>query len=715
MMLPLSLLRLTPSALHSEARARRLRRLLEGVTLWLAFGLLLMVQPLYAEAAGTGDLGSLELVAPSGGARVSALALDSRFDVTVSGLIASTRLVRRFRNPSDQWREGVFVFPLPEKASVYGLVMTVGERRIEGKVLPRAEARRTYDTAKQAGQQAATVDQDRPNLFTSRVANLPPGGEVTIELSYQQPVAYRQGVFELDLPSTLTPRYMPGPPLAQASPADWRSGWALATALVPDAGAISPFTVTPADLADGSHRMAINVTLNTGLPLASVASPSHPISVQDTANGVQVALSPSTDDADGHRPTTVRMDRDFVLRWAPAAGQAPVAAVFHERFEGEDYLMTLLVPGQASEAALPRDLVFVIDTSGSMAGASIREARLALARGLGTLGHDDRFNIIQFNSQAEALFMAPVPADGNHLARARRYLAGLTADGGTEMASALSLALGDGSERNDAPARVRQVVFITDGAVGNEAGLFQQIRRQLGSQRLFTVGIGSAPNRYFLREAARWGRGSYTSVADSGDLGGPLDALFASMAAPVLTDIRTDWPGTAEAYPARPGDLFQGEPLVQVVRGVPARGQLTVSGLTTRGTAWSRTLDLGQAAPATGLHRRWARARIDDLQDQAALSGTEPDKATITALAMRHSLASPYTSFVAVDTTPSRPVEAPLMADSVPTLLPAGSTPGMLRYPGTATGWPLMVLAGTVGAVLMGFWWSVLARRRVAV
>jgi Ca-activated chloride channel family protein len=492
---------------------RRFKQICEGVSLWLAVLLMLFVHPLYAEANEADNVGQLHFVDGQGQWQEPALVLDSEFDIQVSGLIADTRLLRSFRNTSDQWREGVFVFPLPEKASVYGLTMKVGERTIEGKVQPKETARQTYEKAKQAGQHAA------------------------------------------------------------------------------------------------------------------------------------------------------------------------------------------LVPGENATMVLPRDLVFVIDTSGSMAGASIRQARRALQAGLATLTPRDRFNVIQFNSQTHSLFMQPEVATGNKLARARRYVDRLRADGGTEMAPALSRALESVSETEEG-ARVRQVIFITDGAVGNEAALFRQIRQQLGSQRLFTVGIGSAPNRHFMREAARWGRGTYTAIQSPSDLDGPLQALFSAMESPVLTDIRVDWPGQEtgkESFPRRPGDLFQGEPLIHVVRGVPAMGKLTASGRLPGGKDWIRTLDMQQAASATGLHRHWAREKIDSLEDEAKVAGRKPDKAGITELAVSHGLMSTYTSFVAVDTTPARNAETPMVSDNLTTLLPAGSQAGMLRYPRTATAAPLLIALGLVG------------------
>ncbi|MBW4934776.1 marine proteobacterial sortase target protein [Marinobacter sp. F4206] len=690
MMLSTGLLKLTPRL--TDRQYHRARRWAEGVSLWLAVLLMLFVHPLYAEASQSESeyAGLLHFVDAAGRWQEPAIVLDSDFDIQVSGLIADSRLSRRFQNTSDDWREGVFVFPLPEKASVYGLTMKVGERTIVGKVQPKAEARKTYENAKAAGRHAANVEQQRPNLFTARVANIPPGETIEVELRYQQPVAYRAGEFELRLPTTLTPRYMPGQSLAESS-GQWQGGWAMPSTQVPDADAISPFTVRASDVDAGSHRASVRMTIDAGLPLARVVSPTHRLETR--LDGQTVEVQPEHG--------RLLMNRDFVVRWRPLTGKEPTAAVFHQRWQDEDYLLTMIVPGSDKANRLPRELVFVIDTSGSMAGESIRQARSALQRGLDTLKPEDRFNIIQFNNQTHTLFMQPEPANGNNLARARRYVAGLNAGGGTEMAPALELALDTpGGEGEDAAERVHQVVFITDGAVGNEAALFAQIRQQLGHQRLFTVGIGSAPNLHFMREAARWGRGLYTAIQDPADVGGPLETLFTAMEAPVLTDVQVQWPSQAEkieSFPARPGDLFQGEPLIQVVRGSGPAGVLKVSGKLPGGRTWERSLDLQQAATGTGLSRHWAREKIDSLLDAARLEGTEPDKARVTHLAVEHGLMSPYTSFVAVDDTPGRPVDARQGTEHLPTLLPAGSQAGMLRYPQTATLAPLLTALGLMG------------------
>lgn len=685
--------------------AQKRLRIAEGISLWLAILMMLFVHPLYAEASqedGKGA-GQLYLTNDQSAWQQPALILNSDFNVQVSGLFAQTRLTREFKNTSDRWQEGLFVFPLPEKATVYGLVMTVGERRVVGRLEPKEKARKTYEKAKSSGQHAATVEQQRSNLFTSKIANIPPGETIRVEIQYQQPVSYRQGEFELRLPTTLTPRYIPGEPAVE-TPKDWKAGWAMPTEQVPDAHEISPFTVRPEDVDRQSHRATIELDIESGFPLAEVTSPSH--SLHADIDGSRVLVKPEGD--------RILMDRDVIVRWRPAAGREPTAAVFHQQWQGQDFLMAMVLPPETTGPVLRRELQFVIDTSGSMAGESMVQARAALLRGLDTLRPGDYFNVIQFNSQAHALFAQPVPAERHYLARARHYVHNLQADGGTEMAGALSLAMS--MDQVPVDALVQQMVFITDGAVGNETALFETIRRGLRDRRLFTVGIGSAPNMHFLREAARWGRGEYTAIHNSGEVNQALKTLFSAMDAPVLTDIEVRWPSQGQSYepvPAKPGDLFRGRPLVQTVQGIPAAGELEVSGKLPGGRRWSTRLNLEHAAQATGLNRHWARGRIGELMDAASLSGESPDESSIIKLSMTHNVMSPLTSFVAVEEKPARPVTEKLESEQLPTLLPAGSGAGMLRYPQTATFWPLLTALGLVG-LMFALAMALLSRRTAA-
>ena len=420
------------------------------------------------------------------------LATDVR--ISVSGIVARATVRQRFHNPTAVWQEGVYVFPLPENAAVDHLEMRTGERVIEGVIRERAAARAEYEQAKAEGRKASLIEEQRPNVFTTRVAHLGPGEDIDITLEYQQTLRFDAGTFRLRFPMVVAPRYIPGSVVAAATAG---TGWAEATDEVPDAAEITPPVVPPA--MGRINPVTLAVDLNPGFALARLESPTHAITVGETADGrhrVELASA------------VVAASRDFELAWTPDVGSAPGAALFTEVRDGGVYALLMVNPPQAESGTprAPREVVFVIDTSGSMEGTSIVQAREALQLALERLQPGDRFDVIEFNSSARALFGSPLPAEPATVARARAFVAGLKARGGTEMRAALELALKPGRS----PGFVRQVVFLTDGAVGNESALFTLIRDRLGDRRLFTVGIGSAPNSHFMTKAAQFGRGSFT-------------------------------------------------------------------------------------------------------------------------------------------------------------------------------------------------------------
>jgi Ca-activated chloride channel family protein len=305
-----------------------------------------------------------------------------------------------------------------------------------------------------------------------------------------------------------------------------------------------------------------------------------------------------------------------------------------------------------------------------MAGASIQQARAALDDALAALAPADRFNVIQFNSRTERLFPASVPAGPAEVARARRWVERLQANGGTEMLPALRAALEDDTEGTG----VRQVVFVTDGLVGNEDQLFAYLAASLGRSRLFTVGIGAAPNAHFMTRAAQFGRGAYTYIGSPGEVAEKMGALFRKLERPVLGDVVVDWGGEqVEAWPARVPDLYVGEPVVLLARlGASATADLTVSGR--RGAEpWEARLRVEARRDETGIHKLWARKKIAGLMDRLREGADRGEvRSAVVAVALQHHLVSPYTSLVAVDVTPTRPVGTPSGPANVPVALPAG-------------------------------------------
>jgi Ca-activated chloride channel family protein len=620
----------------------------------------------------------------------------------VSGVVARARVAQRFHNPSAEWIEAVYVFPLPESAAVDRLRMRIGERVVEGVIREREAARRRYEQARGEGRRAGLIEQERANIFTSSVANVGPGEEIRVEIEYQQSVRYDAGAFRLRFPMVVGPRYIPGSTMVAGVAG---TGWARNTDVVSDAARITPPVLRP------GHRpvnpVALRVEVAGGFPLAGIESPHHRVNVEPGPDGASIVTL-----AEGAVPA----DRDFELAWTPAPGRAPQAALLAKNGKGRIYMLVMVMPPRATEAAvrLPREVIYVIDTSGSMAGTSIEQARAALALALERLGPHDRFNVIEFNSLATALFERARAFGPDTLAQARAFVRRLRADGGTEMAAALQLAL-DG--RRD-EGLVRQVIFLTDGAVGNEDRLLRLIEERLGASRLFTVGIGSAPNGHFMTKAARFGRGSYTYIGNVAEVGRKMSELFARIESPVLTDIEVQWPagGRVEMWPRRVPDLYAGEPVVVSAAFEGAPREVVVTGRR-GGEAWRAVLPLAGAGAHAGVDVLWARHKIADLMDDMR-RGSPPEelRKAVIEVAMEHHLVSRYTSLVAVDTTPARPQGSTAHTAAVPTHLPHGWQYDTVfgELPQTATPAALHALAGLVALMLAAACWLARRGRRAA-
>jgi Ca-activated chloride channel family protein len=328
-------------------------------------------------------------------------------------------------------------------------------------------------------------------------------------------------------------------------------------------------------------------------------------------------------------------------------------------------------------------MIYIIDTSGSMDGVSIKQARESLLFALDQLEPKDRFNLIAFNSVTAMLFEQAVPASHDNIQLARRAVSRLKSGGGTEMLPALQKALADSAPEGF----VRQLVFITDGAVGNETALFETIDKQLGSSRLFTVGIGSAPNSYFMRKAAEFGRGTFTHIGQVSDVQQKMTALFEKLNSPVVTDISVSWPGGqhVESYPSRIPDLYIGEPLLLSIKTPDLRGEIVIKGKTA-GNDWKQSIRVDQVQDHSGVATLWAREKIESLLDEK-MTGRDPAEVRLDVLdvALTHQLVSPYTSFVAVEQVVSRPQLQGLASKPVLNAQPKGQGAQSYAYPQTAT------------------------------
>ncbi len=693
--------------------------------------------------------------------------LSSEVEMRVTGLVARTRLTQHFENSSGSWLEGVYLFPLPEGAAVDRLRLVIGDRVLEGEIREKAEARRTYEQAKEEGKKATLVEQHRPDVFTTRVANVAPGEAVEVVLELQQTVAWDSGEMSLRFPTVVNPRFFPTPgeppelrrlpPLLASAASPLPPARA---AQVSDSRHVCPEPRSPGEIAlavrtrattglSGAteglaaadlgfpapgpahdprrlvNPVSITVDLDAGFPLEYLDSPYHRVDVE-VAGGTPGRHRYRVRLADG---ASVSADRDFELVWAPRPGEAPRAAVFTEEHRGDTYSLLMVLPpdrvGTAGWRPLDRELVFILDVSGSMHGASIEQAKRALNAVLDGLDPADTFNVIAFSDRARPLFPDSLAATVETVEKARGWVDALQADGGTNMLPALAAAL-EGTPGYPQPGArtVKQVIFLTDGAVGNEAELLRFIADHLGETRLFTVGIGAAPNAHFMRRAAEEGRGTYTFIGDPAEVALKVEVLARKLESPVLTGLEVSWDDpTAETWPERLGDLYAGEPLVVTARSVTRGESVEVAGRTD-GRFWRSEVRLApvpeigagvasgggsgsgsggaiQAAslaagngPTAGVRQLWARSKIAALEATLA-TGAEPAEVRrrVVEVALDHHLVSAYTSLVAVDRTPSRPAGQGLEGRRAPNVHPAGWTP-----PGTlpvgATAWPFHLVAG---------------------
>jgi len=671
-----------------------LRRLIL-FSLLITLGMLIMflISPAQAAAAERADEsismndvshGSLLVKTSSPGQYSQIPLLDTRVEMDISGMIARSHVKQFFKNTSQQWLEAIYVFPLPETAAVDHLRMRIGERIIEGQIKEKQQARKIYQQARKQGKKTALLEQQRANLFTTSLANIAPGESIMIEIEYQQSLNYDQGTFSLRFPMAITPRYIPGTPLRQNISVSG-SGWAKNTDQVRDASFISP-PLNPQ--ASPINPVSLDIKLDAGFPLRKITSPYHAIRQQQMPDGhyvIQLA------------DTKVASDRDFELRWTPDIGHAPRAALFSEKIDQDYYHLLMVLPpeNQAhNEQPLAREVIYVIDTSGSMYGTSMQQAKQSLIMALDRLRLHDYFNIIQFNSTTQQLFSHSRPASFENILAAKEYSQQLEADGGTEMAPALKRALSPAVDSN----RVRQVIFITDGSVGNESALFDIIHKNLSQSRLFTIGIGSAPNSYFMRKAAQYGRGSFTYIGDINEVSHKMNRLFKKLENPLMTDLQITFDRALQVdmWPRRIADLYSGEALLLALKTDRPLHQVRLEGKRAL-SPWQATLNFQATKNSPGMGTYWARNKIASLMDSRHRGASQSTlRQQIIELALRHHLVSKYTSLVAVDISPSRPTESPLQKKALPVNLPRGQHAGKIvaHLPQTATPAQLQLLIG---------------------
>lgn len=582
---------------------------------------------------GSGTQGELVVTDPSGNRVGSCPLKRTTVKAEISGFLSRVRVTQEFENPFKEKIEAVYTFPLPQAAAVDDMTMRVGERTVRGRILKREEAQAVYEAARTNGQVASLLDQERPNIFTQSVANIMPGERVTVEISYVETLKYEDGTYEFTFPMVVGPRYIPGTPTSPQG-----------TDKVPDAERITPPTMREGMRA--GHDISLEVMLDAGVSLDAVTSKSHEIDVDKrSASSAVVRLKNRTEIP----------NRDFTLRYDVAGKLVSDAVMTHRGGRGGFFTMILQPPERVTaEDVTPKELVFVIDTSGSMNGFPIEKAKETMKLAMDGLYPQDTFNLITFAGDTHILFERPVRATPENLKKAQDFLASRTGGGGTEMMKAIRAAL----DPSDAQNHVRIVCFMTDGYVGNDMEIIGEIQKHPNA-RVFAFGIGSSVNRYLLDKMAEEGRGEveYVSLRDDGSAA--ARRFHERVRNPLMTDISVDWSGlpVEDVYPKRVPDLFGAKPVVLTGRYTGhASGTIKLRGkMSGRDVVREIPVNLPEAdSHHDVLATLWARTRIDDLMSKdykGAQQGTMQErlKETITQLGLEYRLMTQYTSFVAVE------------------------------------------------------------------
>jgi Ca-activated chloride channel family protein len=582
--------------------------------------------------------GTLQVVDPKGQAKAVCPLKHTDVKAQISGFLSRVTVTQQFENPFKEKIEAVYTFPLPQNAAVDDMTMLVGDRTVRGKILRREEAQAVYEAARNNGQTASLLEQERPNIFTQSVANILPGEQVKITISYVETLKYEDGAYEFVFPMVVGPRYVPGNPTGAQS-----TGFAPDTDRVPDASRITP-QPPPAGMRAG-HDISLEIALDAGVPVDALNSKTHEVIIERADDRrARVAL----------KDQATIPNKDFILRYDVAGKKINDALLTHSTGHSGFFTLILQPPERVTaEDVTPKELVFVLDTSGSMSGFPIEKAKETMKLALDNLYPYDTFNLITFAGDEHILFPEPVPATKENLAKAQAFLESRQGSGGTEMMKAIKASM-DPSDKQD---HVRIVCFMTDGYVGNDMEIIGEVQKHPNA-RVFAFGIGGSVNRFLLDNMAKYGRGEVEYVALDDDGSAAARRFHERVRNPLLTDLSVDWNGVpvSDVYPKAIPDLFGAKPVILTGRySGEGRGVIRLKGkMSGRDFVRDISVDFSSTEQHDVLATLWARTRVDDLMSQdfnGAQQGTmkEDVKQQIVQLGLDYRLMTQFTSFVAVE------------------------------------------------------------------
>jgi len=553
----------------------------------------------------------------------------------ISGYIATVNVTQQFHNPYDEKIEAVYVFPLPQNSAINEFIMSVGERRIRGIIRERKQAEQIYQEARRQGHVASLLAQERPNIFTQKVANIEPSKQIDVNIKYFNTLAYVDGWYEFVFPMVVGPRF---------NPPGFTEG---VGAVARGRGGISGQKTEVQYLKPGErsgHDISLAVDIDAGVTIEQLVCSSHVITNSSASRQRKMVKLSSLDSIP---------NKDFVLRYKVAGKKVKSALVTHSDKRGGFFTLMLYPPENLSYLKrAPMEMIFVLDCSGSMSGKPIAKAKQAITRALNKLQPDDTFQVIRFSNNASQLGPDPVAATPANIRRGLKYVESLHGSGGTMMIEGIRAALGFAHD----PRRFRLVSFMTDGYIGNEAEILGEIHNRLGASRIFSFGVGSSVNRYLLDRMAALGKGAVAYIGLDDSAGEIVDQFYDRISHPALADVTIDW-GTMEVtdlQPSRIPDLFVGRPIIVTGRFKGGRSTtIRVSGCVGDLTQEiDIPVDLADSsATHPGVACVWARKKIETLGNQAVYDSNPDLAGEIRQVALEYGLMSSYTAFIAVDSS----------------------------------------------------------------
>ncbi|MEC4986159.1 MAG: VIT domain-containing protein [Oscillatoria sp. PMC 1076.18] len=573
----------------------------------------------------------------------------------IAGNLSRVEVTQQFTNPFIKPLEAVYVFPLPDAAAVDEMEIKIGAKVIKGSIKKREEAQQIYQQAKQEGRTAGLLEQERDNIFTQSLANIKPGEQIDVTIRYTDSLKFEGGNYEFVFPMVVGPRFIPGTQIDSSGDTDE----------VPDASSITPPVIPPGTRS--KHDINVTVEINAGIPVSQVRSPSHQIDIEHEKQLVRVKLAGED---------TIP-NKDLILRYRVATDNTQ-ATVLTQADERGGHFAVYLIPALEynHEQIVAKDVVFLIDTSGSQHGDPLIKCQELMRRFINGLNPDDTFSIIDFSNTTQQLSAAPLPNTPENRAFAIHYINQLQANGGTYMLNGIRAALNFPAQ---SPGRLRSIVLLTDGYIGNENQILAEVQQELKpGNRLYSFGAGSSVNRFLLNRIAEIGRGTASIIRQDEPTQEVAEKFFRQINNPVLTNIQLGWESEGEKpliYPSVPPDLFAEQPLVLCGRKQDGiAGKLRVRGIAAGGQRYQKTFDLkfeeNSGNPAVA--QLWGRSRIKALMNQMFGGDRKAGVEAVTETALTYQLLSQYTAFVAVsDDVRVEPGNDYISAD-VPVEMPEG-------------------------------------------